>query len=95
MQMLVSEPALSNITTTMGHHRGLMILATKVRHTMVTGALIALLCVSSASAQSNVPSGSKLGAPQVAAPGEVVEPDPGSLFNYAGEVGHTLQRDRQ
>lgn len=58
---------------------------------MVTGALVALLCVSSASAQTNPSSSAKLGAPQVTAPSGVVTPDPGSLFNFAGAVGQTLK----
>ena len=58
---------------------------------MVTGAFAALLCVSAASAQTNQPTGAKLGAPQVAIAGAVVEPDPGSLFNYTGAVGQTLK----
>ncbi|WP_299746079.1 LCCL domain-containing protein [Devosia sp.] len=66
-------------------------MATKVQHTIVTGAFIALLCVSSASAESNQPSTAKLGTPQVAITGAVIEADPGSLFNYAGEVGQTLK----
>jgi hypothetical protein len=68
-----------------------MILATKVRHTIVTATLIALLCVSSASAQTNTPSSGKIGTPDVAAAAEAVQPDPGSLFNYAGEIGQTLK----
>jgi hypothetical protein len=57
----------------------------------MTGAFIALLCVSSASAQSNQPSTAKLGTPQVAIADAVIGPDPGSLFNYADEVGQTLK----
>ncbi|MDB5528504.1 MAG: protease [Devosia sp.] len=89
--MLVSRAAVSNITGTRRDDRGLIILATKVQHTIVTGAFIALLCVSSASAESNQPSTAKLGTPQVAITGAVIEADPGSLFNYAGEVGQTLK----
>ena len=68
-----------------------MILTIKVGHTLVTATLVALLCVSSASAQTSAPSSAKLGAPQVDSASEVVEADPGSLFNYAGEVGQTLR----
>jgi len=68
-----------------------MILATKVPHTLITGALIALLCVSSASAQGSLPSSAKIGTPEVTALGEVAEPDPGSLFNYASKIGQTLK----
>ncbi|WP_299725330.1 LCCL domain-containing protein [Devosia sp.] len=52
---------------------------------------MALLGVISASAQSNQPSSGKLGTPEVAIAGAVVEPDPGSLFNFAGAVGQTLK----
>ena len=68
-----------------------MILTIKVGHTLVTATLVALLCVSSASAQTSAPSSAKLGTPQVDSASEVVEADPGSLFNYAGEVGQTLK----
>jgi hypothetical protein len=50
-----------------------------------------LLCVSSASAQTSQRSGTKLGGPAVAVADAVVEPDPGSLFNYTGAVGQTLK----
>jgi hypothetical protein len=58
---------------------------------MASSALIALLCVSSASGQTAAPPSAKLGAPQVNTASEVVAPDPGSLFNYTGEIGQILK----
>lgn len=68
-----------------------MILPIKVGQSLAAAALVALLCASSASAQTSVPSSAKLGTPQVESASEAVEADPGSLFNYAGDIGQTLK----
>lgn len=83
--------AVRNISVTKLADRGTTILANQVRHTIVVATLTALLGVGPVWAENSAPSAVKLGSPEVAASNEVVEADPGSLFNYAGEIGQTLK----
>lgn len=89
--MLVSWVTVGNITARNRLGRDKMILANKVERPLLLAMLIALLFTTFALAQTGTPLAAKLGTPQVDRASEAGEPDPGSLFNYAGQVGQVLR----